>query len=390
MKNINPLKELDTSPDSEFIKAVDFVVRTPVAHNIMKNRIMLGKTPLVLRLCADLDTVAVKTNYGTIEKVISEFVGRENNGKYDRIHNIDPEILKQIPVAINNPIAVIQSQTVATYSTKKPFKPNGLVILTELFETDKSTKQQKPMIVAIHITEITNRKQKEIRLHIPSIHGRTNEFIVDNLSSNLLMYLNCEKCRQLMINHFTSERLRSLHKDNHRNERLQIIAEMCGFKIHKGRFLNTDETTMEVQVLLQENDHLYETNHNAKQSGLQEKKRTIPTPTGYKTEEDLWRFRLDMVKQHFHQKIDTLPENEQRKILAYEKGVSEIWERLPEKERNALATNFYINATRDIDNGAKIPPAMSNAAAKNALENRRLEREQDNEPDIDDDMEIDR
>ncbi|MBQ9724299.1 MAG: hypothetical protein IJV56_03020, partial [Neisseriaceae bacterium] len=69
---------------------------------------------------------------------------------------------------------------------------------------------------------------------------------------------------------------------------------------------------------------------------------------------------------------------ERNKILAYEKGASEIWERLPdEKTRNALATNFYTNAARSIENGEKLPPAMSNAAAKEALENRRTEREQE-------------
>ncbi|MBQ9724304.1 MAG: hypothetical protein IJV56_03045, partial [Neisseriaceae bacterium] len=80
---------------------------------------------------------------------------------------------------------------------------------------------------------------------------------------------------------------------------------------------------------------------------------------------------------------------ERNKILAYEKGASEIWERLPdEKTRNALATNFYTNAARSIENGEKLPPAMSNSAAKDALENRR----ENNEPDINinDDIEIDR
>ncbi|MBP5789716.1 MAG: hypothetical protein J6W29_05740 [Neisseriaceae bacterium] len=50
--------------------------------------------------------------------------------------------------------------------------------------------------------------------------------------------------------------------------------------------------------------------------------------------------------------------------------------------------NFYTNAVRSIENGEKLPPAMSNAAAKDALENRR----ENNEPDIniDDDIEIDR
>ncbi|MBP5789713.1 MAG: nucleotidyl transferase AbiEii/AbiGii toxin family protein [Neisseriaceae bacterium] len=98
---------------------------------------------------------------------------------------------------------------------------------------------------------------------------------------------------------------------------------------------------------------------------------------------------LKIAKQYFQTLLPTLPESERNKILAYEKGASEIWERLPdEKTRNALATNFYTNAVRSIENGEKLPPAMSNAAAKEALENRR----ENNEPDIniDDDIEIDR
>ena len=64
--------------------------------------------------------------------------------------------------------------------------------------------------------------------------------------------------------------------------------------------------------------------------------------------------------------------------MAYEKGAKDIWERLPdENARNRIATNFYTNAVRSIENGEKLPPAMSNAAAKEALENRRMEREQE-------------
>ncbi|MBR0128716.1 MAG: hypothetical protein IJM09_02755, partial [Neisseriaceae bacterium] len=99
--------------------------------------------------------------------------------------------------------------------------------------------------------------------------------------------------------------------------------------------------------------------------------------------------RLTQARQLFKSKVDKLSPTERNKILAYEKGASEIWERLPdEKTRNALTTNFYTNATRSIENGEKLPPAMSNAAAKDALENRR----ENNEPDIniDDDIEIDR
>ena len=416
MKKLDPLQELDTSPDSEFIRAVDFVVAQPIQGHLLKP-VSLGYTPFVFRLCCDTGIETVSTNYLVIEKVMSLHLNRMDRDGINS-HNVTPEQLKQIPVQLNDPIAVIQSQT----------KANGLVVLTELYETDKFSNRQNPMIVAIHLK---NNRNKTQHMKITSVHGRSNEFIVDNLSSNLLIYLNREKCRNLMISHFTPERLRNLHKDNNRNERLKVIAEMCDLEMHKGRFqLKTTALIAEGNFLLQtKNDHLYETDNNAKIKTMQEEmhkgcyqlkttatvaerefslqtdndhadntapslqkqaaKRTILTPTGYKTEEDLRLFRLDMVKRHFQYQLSTLSESEQQNILAYEKGASEIWKRLPdEKTRNALATNFYTNATRSIENGEKLPPAMSNAAAKDALKNRR----ENNEPDIniDDDIEIDR
>ncbi|MBQ9183408.1 MAG: zeta toxin family protein, partial [Neisseriaceae bacterium] len=57
--------------------------------------------------------------------------------------------------------------------------------------------------------------------------------------------------------------------------------------------------------------------------------------------------RLTQAQQLFKSRVDKLSPTERNKILAYEKGASEIWERLPdEKTRNALATNFYTNAAR--------------------------------------------
>ncbi|MBR1818914.1 MAG: hypothetical protein IJ780_02135 [Neisseriaceae bacterium] len=441
MKKYNPLQELDTSPDSEFIRAVDFVVQEKIPATHIRKTVYMGVTPLVLRLCdSDIGIIKARTTYGVIEKVISEFINRPNdNRRYKRIHNIDPEDLKKIPALICDPVAVIQSQTVADYSSenKKQDKPNGFVILIELTETKKSSRQNwlAPSLVAIHYSY--NKKHKEMDLNITSAYGKPMGFWIDNLSSNLLMYLNREKCRQFIKTFLTPEVRRRLNSKED-SEKIRIISEMCYTEIHKDRSLNTAECSVQGRCYFKESGHLYETNNNAKSETMQEEmhkgrfslkacdspndsrdlyqtndllpndtkqigitqtvkqkispkqpKRTIPTPTGYKTEEDLRLFRLDMVKRHFQDQLSTLPESERNKILAYEKGASEIWERLPdEKIRNALATNFYTNAARSIENGEKLPLAMSNAAAKDVLENRR----ENNEPDIniDDDIEIDR
>ena len=272
---------------------MDFVVQEKIPDNYVRRPVLLGVTPLVLQLC-EIDICNVRTSYGAIEKEISAFISRSNDDeRYKNIHNMNPEDLKQIPVQICNPIAIIQSQTVASVDTKKA---NGLIILTELVEINKKTKQPMPTIAAIHLSY--NKKHKEMELSIRSTYGKSNEFIVDNLSSNLLMYLNREKCRKLLQNHFTPSVIRNLYSDNNRQKRLQIIREMCETEIHKDRSsLNTGVTAMEARCYIKENSHLYETNHNAKQSGLQDKKRTVPTPTGYKTEEDLRQFRLAVCKQ---------------------------------------------------------------------------------------------
>ncbi|MBQ9258412.1 MAG: hypothetical protein IJ187_00985 [Neisseriaceae bacterium] len=291
MKHFDPLQELDTSPDSEFVRAVNFVAAQPVDNKLAFEQVILGYTPLVLRLC-DIGVGKMRIDYATIEKVIAEYLGRPKRDGFNT-HNLTPEQLKQIPTQICNPIAIIQSQT----------RLNSVVVLTELFETKIKTGKTESTIVAVHFR---NRKN-DTWLKIQSIHGRTDEFLVDNLSGNLLLYLNREKCRQLMINHFTPERLRNLHKENHRNERLQIIAEMCGLEMHKGRYqMKTFASIAGGNDLLQtENDHLYGSNNTQKPNILQavkqkispKPKRTIPTPTGYKTEEDLKAFREETQKR---------------------------------------------------------------------------------------------
>ena len=218
MKNINPLQELDTGPDSEFAKAVDFVVSTPVADEIMFDEVVLGYTPLVFRLCDERIRLGeMKTDLVTLEKVMAFYLGRENRLPDDtHPHNITDDLLKQIPAQLNDPIAIIQSRT----------KAYGRIVLIELFEIDKYTGYKNPIILPVHL------KNKGRELKLASVYGKSNEFVVDNLSSNLLMYLNREKCRNLI--HHLHKNLK--YRDQNRPEKMDIIAEMCGMEKHKGRY----------------------------------------------------------------------------------------------------------------------------------------------------------
>lgn len=304
MKKFDPLQELDTSPDSEFAKAVDFVVQNIIPDSYVRKPVHMGVTPFVLRLC-DIEIGKMRTTYGAIEKSISEFIDRPNDKeRYKHIHNIDPQLLKQIPNKICDPIAIIQSQTVASYSSvqnqKKYTKPNGLVILIELAEKQTSNRREffSPVIAAVHIKQ---KDRGELDLNITSVHSRTMGFFIENLSSNLLMYLNRPKCRQFLNTFLTAEIRRRLNRKED-NERIQIIREMCDTKIHKDRSLNTGVTILEARSYIKESGHLYDPNNTQKPTIMQaikekispKPKRSIPMPTGYKTEEDLQRFREEV------------------------------------------------------------------------------------------------
>ncbi|MBR0128886.1 MAG: hypothetical protein IJM09_03630, partial [Neisseriaceae bacterium] len=89
--------------------------------------------------------------------------------------------------------------------------------------------------------------------------------------------------------------------------------------------------------------------------------------------------RLTQARQTFKNKMSSLPDDERRKVLAYEKGAMDIWEKVADKDtQERLQVNFYTSISEKIQDGkTTLPPAMSNAAAKEALENRRTEREQE-------------
>lgn len=305
MKHFDPLQELDTSPDSAFVQAVDSVVAEPTTGNLLRP-IFLGYTPLVLRLSCDIDIGEIKSNYLVLEKVMAHYLERERFLPEDKTpHNLTPEQVKEIPAQMNDPIAIIQSQTKASIPNDKKPKYNGLVVLTELFEVDKFTKEQKPVFVAIHLK---TKERRVLDCKITTANGRSAGFIVTNLSSNLLMYLNREKCRHLFLDYLNTPNVRRHLKRDGDNERIQIIAELCGLEYNKGRYQpKTTATIAEGNSLHQtENDLLFDTNNTQKPNILQavkqkilpkQPKRTIPTPTGYKTEEDLKAFREETQKR---------------------------------------------------------------------------------------------
>lgn len=121
------------------------------------------------------------------------------------------------------------------------------------------------------------------------------------------MYLNREKCRQMLQTHFTPSVVRKMYPDNDRHKRLQMIREMCSTEIHKDRSLNTAKSAMQVRCDIKESGHLFDIDDTPKPTLLQaikekispkQPKCTIPMPTDYKTEEDLQRFREELTQKH--------------------------------------------------------------------------------------------
>lgn len=92
-------------------------------------------------------------------------------------HKLTPEILKQVPKQINNPVAIFKN------NQNKP--RNSYVILTELYD-----KNNKPVIAALH----AQRKQRRFEVNrIASIYGR-NDKQIQNAFKNDLVYYHEKKC----------------------------------------------------------------------------------------------------------------------------------------------------------------------------------------------------
>ena len=106
--NIDDIRlSLNESANSDFAKAVDEVAQGHPLSQYVK----VGTTPEVLKMLG-LPDVRVTISGEVLHKVMQ--------GK----HNVTATTLKQLPSQINNPVAVMRSET----------QPNGYVVLTELIE----------------------------------------------------------------------------------------------------------------------------------------------------------------------------------------------------------------------------------------------------------------
>ncbi|WP_348533997.1 LPD38 domain-containing protein [Histophilus somni] len=156
---------LNERADSDFAKAVDVVSRGyPLSQHVK-----VGTTPEVLKMLG-LPDVRVTISGEVLHKVMQ--------GK----HNVTATTLKQLPSQINNPVAVMKSET----------QPNGYVVLTELIE--QVNDKNKPVIAALHLKQT---KQGLELINIASVYGRSNSQIQRALESNLL-YWNKAKGSQFV------------------------------------------------------------------------------------------------------------------------------------------------------------------------------------------------
>lgn len=156
---------LNENADSAFARAVDSVA----GGATLAKYINVGTTPDVLQMLG-LPDVRVTISGEVLNKVM--------NGK----HNVMPETLKQLPKQINDPVAVMKSET----------QPNAYVVLTEL--TERENGRDKPVIAALHLKR---SKQGLELINIASVYGRSNSQIQRGLENDLL-YWNKTKGSQFI------------------------------------------------------------------------------------------------------------------------------------------------------------------------------------------------
>lgn len=172
------LNSLSEEPNSEFAKAVDYAAQGDVSRGYVK----MGTTPKVLSLLGLPDT-SIRVKGTVIEKAMGEYLGVQK-GKYRHIHNLTPDVLKQLPKQINDPVAVFNSTTT----------DNAYVVLTELSEIDTKGGVDKPVIVALHVKQ---SKSGIDVIDVASAYGRSNKQL-ETAFRNDLRYLNKEKAQQFL------------------------------------------------------------------------------------------------------------------------------------------------------------------------------------------------
>lgn len=174
-----PRFSLNENSDSPFVKAVDTVAN---GGQTTGKYIAMGTTPDVLKMLG-LPDANIRISDEVIHKVMSEYLGFPK-GNRPNIHNLSPEVLKQLPTQLNNPVAVFNSST----------RENAYVVLTELFETKVKTGKTEPVIAALHIKPTKNGVEV---LNITSVYGR-GKGQLKTAFNNDLRYVNKEKAQHIL------------------------------------------------------------------------------------------------------------------------------------------------------------------------------------------------
>ncbi|WP_439242496.1 LPD38 domain-containing protein [Lonepinella sp. BR2474] len=165
---------LSEDPNSDFAKAVDAFVN----GDEVKTSISLGTTPDVLKMIG-LPDVEVKIKRKVLSKVM--------RGK----HAIEPEVLKQLPQQINDPVAVLQSSAHSS-------NPNGFVVLTELTEFNSDKNRDEPVIAALHLT---NSGDVQL-IEVASAYGKELEKLQEMIDNDPIHYWNKTKGSHLANVHW--------------------------------------------------------------------------------------------------------------------------------------------------------------------------------------------
>ncbi|GHV28268.1 hypothetical protein FACS1894167_04840 [Synergistales bacterium] len=188
-----------------------------VNHTLDKSRsIRVMTTPLVFSL-AGADVLPVYMNYNTVKNSLKK-KGSRGVGGHSEGHGLTPEILKQIPRALADPIMIFQSDSQAT----------NLVAMLELKDADG-----KDIVSVLRLDKINNDRYEATNALV-SVYGKDDSYRVDantwftEQALSGALYINTEKASawatgaglSMWSDTFTPERLSEIIPNQHDLDKL--------------------------------------------------------------------------------------------------------------------------------------------------------------------------
>ncbi|MEN6464183.1 MAG: LPD1 domain-containing protein, partial [Syntrophaceae bacterium] len=151
--------------DADFSRQVDDFV----AGKILPGHVLtVSSTPAVLEMLK-AEQLPIIITYGNMEKMI------------DRKHGLDPELMKQLPAQLADPVMVFESAT----------QPDSLVVMTEL------KKEGKTVVAAIRLSRTVSHHEVN---EVVSIHPRESDAHFFNwINQGLLLYQEKQKSREWFL-----------------------------------------------------------------------------------------------------------------------------------------------------------------------------------------------